>query len=190
MVMKTTGMLSTPRSSIEPLQRADVHVALERRPLARVTWRRQVDRLCPAVLDIGARGVEVGVVGHDLAVATNDGEQDLLGGTALVGRDHVLERKQLLDRVEKSVPGRRAGIAFVAVLDGCPLVAAHRARPRVGQQVDDHVLGVDVEEVVARRLERRLTLVDALDPDRLDRMDAEGLDDGLPALHAGSILAR
>src|SRR3954453_1570459 len=68
------------------------------------------------------------------------------------------------------------------MLDRSPLVAAHRSGPRVGQEVDDDVLGMDVEQVVARVLERSLTVVDGRHTDRLDRMDAERLDDRLPAL--------
>ena len=36
------------------------------------------------------------------------------------------------------------------MLDRRPLVAAHRARAGVGEQVDQHVVGVQVEQVVAR----------------------------------------
>ena len=77
------------------------------------------------------------------------------------------------------------GVALVAALDARPLVAAHGARARVGEQVDEHVVGVEVEQVVARRLEGRRALLDGRQPDRLDGVDAEGLDDRLPAVHAG-----
>ena len=95
-----------------------------------------------------------------------------------------LNGKSFWTALEEAIPGRRAGVALVAVLDRRPLVAAHRARARVGQQVDDDVVGVDVEQVVAapsssaawRSSTRR-------HPDRLDRMDAERLDDRLPAVH-------
>ena len=147
----------------------------------------QVDGLGAGVLDVGAGRVEVGVVGDGLARAADRREQDLLGGPALVGRDDVAEREERLDRLEEAIPGRRPGIALVAALDAGPLVAAHRAGARVGQQVDDDVLGMDVEEVVAGCREGRLALLDARQPDRLDRVDAERLDDRLPALHPMSI---
>ena len=66
----------------------------------------QVDRLGTRELDVGARRVEMGVVGHDLARAADDREEDLLGGPSLVGRDDVLEREELLNCLEEAVPGR------------------------------------------------------------------------------------
>ena len=113
----------------------------------------QVDGLRAAELDVGARRVEMGVVRHDLAGTADDREEDLLGGPTLVRGDDVLEGEELLDRLEEPVPGRGPCVALVAVLDGGPLVAAHGAGAGVGQQVDDDVIRVQVEEVVARVLE-------------------------------------
>src|SRR6185312_10026338 len=56
-------------------------------------------------------------------------------------------------------------------------------------QVDQDVVGVQVEEVVAGRSQQLLTLLHRGQPDRLDALDAERLDDGLPALHTRSIRA-
>ena len=61
-----------------------------------------------------------------------------LGGTALVGGDHVAEREQLGHGLEEDEPRGRAGIGLVAVLDRRPLVPAHGAGARVGQKVDEH----------------------------------------------------
>ena len=88
----------------------------------------QVERDAVAHLDVGARRVEVRVVRDRLAGAGDLAQQDLLGGAALVGRDQVLEREQLGHRVAEAEPGRGPGVALVAVLNGGPLVAAHRAR--------------------------------------------------------------
>ena len=74
---------------------------------------------------------------------------------------------------------RAAGVALVAALDRGPLVAAHRARAGVRQEVDEDVVGVQVEQVPAGGLERPLALGLGGQPDRLDGVDAEGLDDGL-----------
>jgi len=65
----------------------------------------QVDGLGTGGLDIGAGGVEVGVVGDDASGSADGGHQDLLGGAALVGGDHVGEGEQLLDRGFEAVPG-------------------------------------------------------------------------------------
>ena len=173
------------------LERVGVHVALERMERGRVAalGDDEVDRLGAGRLDVGAGGVEVGVVRDDLARPADDREQDLLGGPALVGRDDVAERPQLLDRLEEREPRRRAGVRLVAVLDGRPLVAAHGAGPRVGQQVDQDVLGVEREQVQPGRLDGGLALGAGRDADGLDGVDAEGLDDGPEAGHRPSIAA-
>ena len=167
------------------LEPRDVHVPLERvdRLWVAALGDDEVDRLGARELHVGARGVEVRVVGDDLVRPAQDAEQDLLGGPTLVGGDDVREREQLLDRLEERVPRRRAGVRLVAVLDRRPLVAAHRPGSRVGQQVDEHVLGVDREQVPARRLERRRALVARGDADGLDGVDAERLDDRPREVH-------
>ena len=184
-VTNTTGT-SPAALGDERVQRVDVHVALERVDGRRVATLGddEVDGLGAGGLDVGAGRVEMGVVGDDLARAADDAEQDLLGGAALVGGDDVLEREQLLDALQEANHDGEPGVALVAVLDGGPLVAAHRAGAGIGQQVDQDVVGVEVEQVVARRLEGRLPLLDRGQPDRLDRVDPERLDDRPPAVHA------
>ena len=56
----------------QPLERGDVHVALERGARARVARRGQVERFGAGELDVGPRRVEVRVVGHDLVRAADD----------------------------------------------------------------------------------------------------------------------
>ena len=109
----------------QPFERFGVHVALERMQCRRVAALRdrQVECLSPGVLDVGARRVEVRVVGDDLARPTEHREEDPLRSTALMRGDHVLEREQRLHCLEEAVPRRRAGVALVPVLDGRPLVA-------------------------------------------------------------------
>ena len=115
----------------QPLERVDVHVALERVRGARVAplGDDQVDRLGAGRLDVGARRVEMGVVRDDLARPAEHGEEDPLRRAALVRRDDVLEREQLAHRVAEDEARRRAGVGLVAALDRRPLVAAHRAVP-------------------------------------------------------------
>ena len=128
-VTNTTG---TSRGALgeQPVERVDVHVALERVERRRVAalGDDEVDRLGAGRLDVRPGRVEVGVVGHDLAGPAEDAEQDLLGGAALVGRDHVPEREELLDALQEREPRGRAGVALVAVLDRGPLVAATSRR--------------------------------------------------------------
>ncbi len=134
-------------------------------------------RLGAGELDVRARRVEVRVVRDHLAGPADRAEQDLLGGAPLVRGDHVREREERLHRLEEPVPGGRARVALVAVLDRGPLVARHRARPGVGEQVDQDVVGVQVEQVVAGGADRGLALLAGGDPQRLDRVDPERLDD-------------
>jgi hypothetical protein len=109
----------------ECLERVEVHVALERVQRRRVAalGDHQVDGGGAGVLDVGAGGVEVGVVRHDLARTADRREEDVLRRSTLVGGDHVLEREQVLDALEEAEPRRRPGIALVAALDRGPLVA-------------------------------------------------------------------
>jgi hypothetical protein len=169
----------------EGFEGVDVHVALERMDRRRIAalGDDEVDGLGTRRLNVRPRGVEMGVVGDQRSRPADDREEDLLRGAALMGRDDVLEREERLDAFEEGEPGRRAGVAFVAVLDRCPLIARHRAGPAVREEVDEDVVGVQVEEVVTGDLERPLALLDRPDADRFDGMDAEGLDDGLPAVH-------
>jgi hypothetical protein len=91
----------------------------------------------------------MGVVRDDLAGAAEHGEQDLLGGAALVGRNDVPEREEISYRFLELVERRRPGIALVAVLYGSPLVTAHRACARVSEEIDQNVVGMKVEQVQA-----------------------------------------
>jgi hypothetical protein len=71
----------------------------------------------------------------------------------------------------------------------CPLLGAHRARPGVGQEIDQHVGGRESEEVLARLFEEGGPLVAGGHAYWLNRLDLEWLDDRLEALgcaHAGA----
>ena len=86
----------------QALERGDVHVALERMRAWPGVVRfgdRQVDGLGADEFDVGARGIEVRVVGNDVARLAHDAEEDALGGAALVGGDHVAEAEDVLDGV-------------------------------------------------------------------------------------------
>jgi hypothetical protein len=163
----------------------DVHVALERVLAARdpALGDRQVDGLGAAGLDVRPRGVEVGVVRDRRARAPEHAEEDLLRRAALVRGDHVDEPEQVLHGIAEAKPRRRARVALVAALDAGPLLGAHRAGARVGEQVDQHVLGRELEDVVLRRRQRRDPLLARRELPGFDRLDAERLDDGVKRVH-------
>ena len=151
------GHVLAPASCDQIVERGGVEVALERMQACRVAslGDDEIDRLGTGELHVGPCRVEMGVVGHDLSGAPDHREEDPLRGAALVRGYHVAEREQLGDGLEEDEPGGRAGVGLVAVLDGRPLVPAHRAGARVGEQVDEHVARREVEDVVAGVAYRR-----------------------------------
>ena len=167
-------------ASDERFERGDIHVAFEgiaERGLAAFR-NEEVDGFCADELDVGARGVEMGVVGDDVALLTGNTEEDALGGAALVGGDDVGVADDVLDGVAESVEAAAAGVALVAFHDGCPLMRGHGAGAGVGEEVDEDVVGVEKEEVVMCGFEELFALGAGGPADGLDALDAEGLDDG------------
>ncbi len=159
----------------------DVHVALEGVVRVHVgeLGRGEVERDGSAELDVGARRVEVAVVGHHVALVAHDGEEDPLGSSALMGRDDVLEAGDVLDRVAEAEPAGASRIRLVAAHDAAPLLGAHCAGAGVGEEVDDHVFGAQLEDVVAGLGDHLLSLLACGHLDLLDHFDAERLDDRL-----------
>ena len=75
----------------------------------------QVDRLGADEFHVGAGGVEVRVVGNDVALLAGDAEQNALGGAALVRGDHVLVAEDVLDGIAEAIEAAAAGVALVAL---------------------------------------------------------------------------
>lgn len=163
----------------EGLKLVEVQVSLERVLVVRVAGPvvDEVHRLGPLVFDVGAGRVEVAVVGDGLARLAEQAAEDLLGGAALVGRDDVAETEDVAHDLLEATEAPRAGITFVADHDRPPLVGAHRAGAAVGQQVNEHVVGVNQEGVEVGATQNLVPLPLAREADRLDRLDPEGLDD-------------
>jgi hypothetical protein len=162
-------------------QRRQVHVALEGMDQPRLPslGDHQVARLRTRVLDMGARRVEMGVVEHDFPRPGNGGEENVLRRAALVGRNHMLEAGDVAHGSLEAVKGRRAGIGLVAGDHPRPLARRHGAGAAVGEQVDQHVAGVEQKRVVAGGLQRRFPLRQRGEANRLHRADAKRFDDGL-----------
>jgi hypothetical protein len=98
----------------------------------------------------------------------------------------VMETEDVLNGVAEVVEGFRAGIAFVAAHDGGPLVGGHGSGAGVGKQVDEDVVRGEKEEVVEGGAEEVDTLGAGGPTDRLNGLDAEGLDDRSYG-HVGSL---
>jgi hypothetical protein len=105
------------------------------------------------------------------------GEQDLLRRPALVRGQDVPEREQAPHRRAEPAERGRSRVSFVAPLHAGPLLSRHRAGPGVGQQVDQHLLGPQLEQVVPRGGQGGRPLRPGGQPHRLDRVNAERLND-------------
>ncbi len=137
----------------------------------------QVTRLRPLVFDVGPGRVEMGVVGNHVAGLDHRGEEDSLGGPSLVGGYDLGEAGHALDGVAEPVEGAAAGIRLVALHHPCPLGGRHRPRSRIRQQIDDHLVAVEAEEVEPGPVEGGGSLLGGWEVDRLDGVDAKRLDD-------------
>ena len=146
----------------------------------------QVERLSPAGLDVGAGRVEVVVVRHDVARLAQHAEEDALGGAALVCGDDVLEAGDLLHRLFEAVERAAAGVALIPAHHAGPLRRRHRAGAAVGQQIDQHVVGAQQEQVVAGLLQHLGAVLVGREVDRLDGFDFERFDDGFEGVGHGS----
>src|SRR5205807_1685390 len=69
-----------------------------------------------------------------------------------------------------------ARVRLIALHQRAPLRGGHRAGAGIRQQIDHHVFGAQQEDVVTRSFERALALLRGCEANRLDGLDAEGLD--------------
>ncbi len=78
----------------------------------------------------------------------HDGEENALGGAALVGGDDVLVAEDVLHGISEADEAAAAGVALIALHNGGPLVGGHGAGAGVGEQIDQHIVGGEQEQVV------------------------------------------
>src|SRR5918993_5410447 len=106
---------------LEPLH---VHVAFEWMARRRNQALRyyQVARLGSSELDVGPRGVEVGVVRHHMTGPAERREQDALRGAALMGGQHVPKSEDLMHSPLETIPRPAAGVRFIASHHNRPLL--------------------------------------------------------------------
>ena len=156
----TRGTRSAPTRCDHFLEAHRVHIAFERILARRVEGfgRGQIERFGADEFAVRAGGIEMRVVGHDVALIAHHAEEDSLGGAALVRGNHVLESHDGLNRIAESDEAGRACVRFVAAHHGRPLLGGHRVGARIGEEVDQDVVGGDEEEVVAGRFEQFLAL--------------------------------
>ncbi len=85
------------------------------------------------------------------------------------------------DRLEP-IPASPAGVRLVGTKHARPLLVAHRRRAAIGQEVDEDVLGRNLKRIEVGGPEDLLALFGRREPDRLDHLDLEWLDD---CFHSG-----
>jgi len=138
----------------------------------------QIACLRPGEFDVGAGGVEVGVIGNHVPRSAEHGEQNPFRGPTLVGGQDVAKAEDVVHRRLEAVPGAASGIRLVPPHDGGPLLRAHGCGAAVGQQVDEYVLGRKQEDIKPGSAQLAIALVGRRHPNRLDGLNLERLYDG------------
>ncbi len=163
----------------QALKRRHIHVAFERMVDTRLAPFRNDHIQCfgSYKFHIGPRRIEVRVVGNDVTLLAHDAEENAFGSAPLVRRDDMPVAEDVLNRVAKPVKAAAPGITLVAFHDRGPLVRGHGASARIGEEIDQDVVGRQQEEVVVCGLEKALTLDSRGPADGLDTLDTKGLDD-------------
>ena len=93
--------------------------------------------------------------------------------------------REVVHDVPEAEEGPASRVRLVALHDRAPLRGRHGARPGVGEEVDEHVLGPEAEDVVSRLREGSLAVLAARELHRLHRLDPERLDDRPEVQHEG-----
>src|SRR5512146_616464 len=118
------------------------------------------------------------VVRYDLAALRHHVEQYPFCGASLVRRNDVLVSEYVLDRVTEAVVTFAPGVALVPFHDGTPLVGGHCAGARVGEQIDQDVIGREKKEVVVRVTKQLFAFLARSPADRFNALNAKRLDNG------------
>jgi len=162
-----------------PLQFGRIHVPLEGMLLLREHRfiDDQVEGHAPLVKNIGARGIEMDVIGHQIALLEGDGKEQVLGGASLVGGNDMPEAEEGVDGLLKVVIIFAARIGFITHHHPGPLMVAHRRSAAVGEQIDVDTRSGEPEHIESRFTDELVALLaggpaqgfDDLDPERFSR---------------------
>jgi hypothetical protein len=120
----------------------------------------------------------VAVVGHQIALFADSGEQHFFGGAPLVRRHKVLHAGDVLDHGFEPVEAARPGVTFVTLHDGTPLFGGHGAGAGIGQPVNQHIFGAKLEDIELGGCQQSLALRSGGHSDGLDAFDAKRFNQG------------
>ncbi len=175
----TSGMAAAPSRAISGFKRGDVHIALEVQPRLGVGGfgEGKIHGARSGEFDVGAGGIEVSVGGDDVAGLAHDGEQNALGGPALMGGNHVAQAGEFVGDALEAKETLAARVGFIAAHERGPLFGGHGAGAGIGEKVDQNVVGFDEEEVVPGLLEIALALLGGGVMERFHALDPERFND-------------
>ena len=111
----------------------------------------------------------MGIAGNHVTRTHYGTTEQALGGAPLMRRNHVLVTEDVAHGIAKPPVALRTGVGLVPAHDARPLLGTHGRCAGVGQQVDQHMFGVNPKRVVAGLFED----LDALG----GRRPANGFDD-------------
>jgi hypothetical protein len=138
-----------------------------------------VDKPSAGQFLVQARGREIHVAGHVVAILDQDLRHQVLGAASLVCRHEVLVAIVLLHHGFEVVEILAAGIGLVAEHHAGPLPIAHCGGARVGQQVDVYVAALRQERVVAGLADGLESLLARGHAQEFDHLDLVGLGPGV-----------
>ena len=85
-------------------------------------WDHQVNRFGSDELHIRSRRIEVRIVRNNVTFLASHAEQNPLGGAALMGWDYMPVSENILDGGAEAIKALAAGIAFISLHHGRPLM--------------------------------------------------------------------
>ncbi len=138
----------------------NIHISFEGELRGRIPALsdQEIASLSALILDVGPRRVEVRVVRNNVPRFNHSREEDLLRRSTLMGRDDFFERREVCNDVPEPIERPAPCVRFISNHHPRPLLSRHGPGTGIGEEVDDHLVAVQPEEVVPRALQSLLTL--------------------------------
>src|SRR5262249_23701363 len=127
----------------------------------------------------GTSGVKMVVVRDDLSRPAQQLEKNAFAGSALMSRENMRHARQISQHLFEAIPTPGAGIGFVSPKHAGPLFTRHGRSAAVREQIDNHFLGWDLEDIEVSLPQDDLSLGGGGQFDRLHHLDLEWFDNGI-----------